>query len=199
MAAGFRKGHFGPMKGRRLTPVYIDELTLERWKEEKPHGRILKPDPAITASKGYATPEWEQRISQMPLVTKADGILPQREIIIGVEIGGVSKAYPQKELSSKKPIIDRIGNTSIILCVADDGKSVRCFDTSIDGKRLEFFAKQDATAFTLFDATTGGEWGFDGVARSGPLAGRKLTRIPVLKDYWFDWKNYHPTTLLYRP
>jgi hypothetical protein len=24
-----------------------------------------------------------------------------------------------------------------------------------------------------------------------------LERIPMLKDYWFDWRNYHPKTSIY--
>ncbi len=26
-----------------------------------------------------------------------------------------------------------------------------------------------------------------------------MTRINCLKDYWFDWKNYHPTTAIFDP
>ena len=30
------------------------------------------------------------------------------------------------------------------------------------------------------------------------LAGRRLNPVYLLKDYWFDWKTYHPTTSVYR-
>jgi hypothetical protein len=29
------------------------------------------------------------------------------------------------------------------------------------------------------------------------LVGKQLKRIAVLKDYWFDWKLYHPDTSVY--
>ena len=29
------------------------------------------------------------------------------------------------------------------------------------------------------------------------LAGKRLKKIAILKDYWFDWKAYHPTTGVY--
>ena len=50
----------------------------------------------------------------------------------------------------------------------------------------------------LIDATTASEWNFQGCAVSGPAQGKCLDRIPILKDYWFDWRNYHPDTTIYR-
>jgi len=50
----------------------------------------------------------------------------------------------------------------------------------------------------LLDTTTASEWNFQGCAVSGPSRGKCLDRIPALKDYWFDWRNYHPGTTLYK-
>jgi Protein of unknown function (DUF3179) len=52
--------------------------------------------------------------------------------------------------------------------------------------------------WTLLDTTTASEWNFQGCAISGPSQGKCLDRIPALKDYWFDWRNYHPDTTIYR-
>ncbi|NOT07085.1 MAG: DUF3179 domain-containing protein, partial [Gemmatimonadales bacterium] len=43
----------------------------------------------------------------------------------------------------------------------------------------------------------GSRWNFRGEAVSGPLLGRRLTPVYLLKDYWFDWKIYHPDTGVY--
>jgi cell division septation protein DedD len=53
-------------------------------------------------------------------------------------------------------------------------------------------------AWTLLDTTTASEWNFQGCAISGPSLGKCLDRIPALKDYWFDWRNYHPDTTIYK-
>ncbi len=50
----------------------------------------------------------------------------------------------------------------------------------------------------LLDTTTASEWNFQGCAISGPSQGKCLDRVPALKDYWFDWRNYHPDTTLYK-
>ena len=71
-------------------------------------------------------------------------------------------------------------------------------------------AKTDAPAATqtapppspkpwlLLDTTTASEWNFQGCAISGPSRGKCLDRVPALKDYWFDWRNYHPDTTIYK-
>jgi hypothetical protein len=49
----------------------------------------------------------------------------------------------------------------------------------------------------LLDTTTASEWNFQGCAVSGPAQGKCLDRVSALKDYWFDWRNYHPDTTIY--
>jgi hypothetical protein len=52
--------------------------------------------------------------------------------------------------------------------------------------------------WVLLDTATASEWNFQGCAISGPAQGECLERIPILKDYWFDWRGYHPGTTVYR-
>jgi Protein of unknown function (DUF3179) len=52
-------------------------------------------------------------------------------------------------------------------------------------------------AWSLLDATTASEWNFQGCAISGSAQGKCLDRLPALKDYWFDWRNYHSDTTIY--
>jgi len=52
--------------------------------------------------------------------------------------------------------------------------------------------------WALLDTATASEWNFQGCAISGPSKGKCLDRIPALKDYWFDWRNYHHDTTVYK-
>jgi hypothetical protein len=61
---------------------------------------------------------------------------------------------------------------------------------------LELFLKPNTTPLRLVDSS-GGEWDFTGTALSGPMAGKQLSKIYVLHDYWFDWKTYNPETSVY--
>ena len=55
-----------------------------------------------------------------------------------------------------------------------------------------------AKPWILLDTATASEWNFQGCAISGPSLGKCLDRVPALKDYWFDWRNYHPGTTIYK-
>jgi hypothetical protein len=74
---------------------------------------------------------------------------------------------------------------------------VRAYERLIDGRKLEFFARPRASELRLVDAETGSEWDSTGKAIGGALNGRQLRKVPVLNDYWFDWKTYNPAGTIY--
>lgn len=188
----------GPLKGRRLRLFDHDELTYATWKREGDAGRVLRPDPKLLAENQYAPADWEQRMQRVPVattLTDPNAGLPARTLVVGVEAGGASKAYPLDALARQNPIIDQIGEMPLLVLLAEDGKSVRVFDRRLEGRALEFFLRPGTNA--LLDAATGSAWDFTGTATSGTLAGQRLTRIQNVKDYWFDWRKYHPETGVY--
>ena len=101
------------------------------------------------------------------------------------------------DLEKQRLVLDTVGKTPLFLVMGEDNKSVRAFDRTVDGRVLEFFVKPDATPLQLTDAETATIWDFSGKAVSGPMAGKQLRKVTVLKDYWFDWKIYHPDTAIY--
>lgn len=188
----------GPLKGKRLKLFDHDELTFGEWKREGARGRVLSPDPRVAAAGEYVTSDWEQQMQRVPVATllaDPNAVLPARTLVVGVTSGGASKAYPVEALAKQSPVVDTIGDTPVLVLLAEDGKSVRVFDRRLDGRALTFFRKSDANA--LLDSETGSQWDFKGEATAGPLAGRALQKIYSLKDYWFDWKTYHPETGAY--
>jgi hypothetical protein len=188
----------GPLKGRRLKMFDHDELTFATWKSEDARGRVLRPDPKAEAAGNYAPPDWEQRVARMPVattLTDPNEILNARTLVVGVEAGGASKAYPFGALEKQNPIMDKLGDTPLLVLLGEDGKSVRVFDRRVDGRVLELFLKPNT--HTLLDTRTGSEWDFTGAAVAGELTGKRLGKLRPLKDYWFDWKLYHPDTGVY--
>jgi hypothetical protein len=185
----------GPLKGRRLKMFDHDELTFATWKREGAGGRVLRPDPKIEAAKQYAPADWEKDVARMRVATtlaNPNETMPARTLVVGVEANGKSKAYPFDALAKQNPITDNVGGAPLLVVLAEDGKSVRVFDRRVEGRALELFLKPETR--TLVDAETGSEWDFTGAARSGELKGKSLGRIQPIKDYWFDWKTYHPDT-----
>ena len=88
-------------------------------------------------------------------------------------------------------------STPIVIALGDDHRSVRAFERTVDGRRLEFFKKTEDDSFQLIDLETNSTWNFEGKAITGPLAGRQLKKVFVLEDFWFDWRLYHPDTRIY--
>ena len=186
----------GPLKGRRLTRVPQDEISFALWKREQPMGRVLRPDPRAAAAGRYAPVDWEAGIAKLPIATRVrDRRLDLRELVVGVTVNGRAKAYRMTDVQQQNPIIDTVGGVPLVIVVAEDGKSVRAFSRRVDGKAVDLFATAPATG--LVDSATGSGWDFSGRAIHGPLAGRQLDRIEVLRDYWFDWRSYHPDTAIY--
>jgi hypothetical protein len=187
----------GPLKGQTLASVSYDELSFAEWKHENPNGRVLRPDPKVLADQKYETADWEAQVGRMPvrISRKLDDTFEPRTLVIGLTVGDAAKAYPLTALEKQNPIIDSLGGKDVLLVLANDKSSVRAFYRTVDDRTLEFFAEPNSS--DLIDAETGSRWNFEGHAVSGELAGKQLEKINALKDYWFDWKNYHAETMLY--
>jgi hypothetical protein len=190
----------GPLKGQQLRPVFHDELTFGLWKREKPEGRVLRPDEKIVQKGEYAPANWEERMTKVRVTTSfpVDKSLQLRTLVIGLTVNGVAKAYPLDAVVKQNLILDSVGGVPILLALGEDKKSVRVFERSVDGRKLEFFAKPNSSPLTFVDAETASEWDFTGKATGGALSGKQLKKVSVLNDYWFDWQTYNPKTLIYQ-
>lgn len=182
----------GKLKGQKLVPVDFDEISFRLWKRENPAGRVLRPENGKVEDA-----DWEAQVAKMPVRVAAspDNALEPRALVVGVSIGGKSKAYPFSAIEKQAPILDTVGGKDIVILLGEDKKSVRVFERESDGKRLELFVKPDSGEIT--DAETASVWNFSGTATSGSMAGKQLVKVASIKDYWFDWKTYHPDTQLY--
>ena len=190
----------GPLKGKRLTNVYNDELTFAVWKRENRQGRVLKPDERV--KRRYMPANWEEFVAKEQVVTPVDprDKLSPRTLIAGLVVNGKALAYPLPALEKQRLILSAVGSgggvTPIFIVLGDDNKSVRAFERTVDGRTLEFYVKPGTSPVQLTDETAT-TWDFNGKAVSGTLAGKQLKKIFALKDFWFDWKIYHPDTTVY--
>jgi hypothetical protein len=101
------------------------------------------------------------------------------------EVKSASGSGP-KAASGEKPASDQ-KNASATTTAATDPKS-----------KVDSAASTDPKSWTLLDSATASEWNFQGCAIAGPAQGKCLDRVPALKDFWFDWRNYHPQTTIYK-
>jgi hypothetical protein len=198
------KAIYGPLQGAALELVLSDELTFGEWRSESPAGQVLAPIAKYT--KEY-DPNWEPDVAKLPVVISFPGTeLKSRDVVIGLTINGAARAYPWETFAKQSPVLDRVNGTPLLLILGPDGKSFRVFVSRIDGRDAEFFLqtnsnpddKSENKTWTLLETLTDSQWNFQGCATSGPAQGKCLDRVPALKDYWFDWRNYHVDTTVYK-
>jgi hypothetical protein len=189
----------GPLAGRCLTPILWDEVTFAVFRADHPGGEVLRPDEATRAD--YDTARWEEEIAELPTVTPvsdADRLEP-RDLIVGIAEGGAAIAFPAEEIGGRTLLLGRVGGTPVAVVLHPDGRSLRCFDRRVGDETLDLYLAPGSNPPVILDAKSGSLWDFSGAAVSGPLAGERMRRINCLKDYWFDWKTYHPKSEIYDP
>jgi hypothetical protein len=185
----------GPLAGAQLEPVLSDELTFALWRGEAPNGTVLKALPKDSGE--YETKDWDVRMAKVRTVLDfPKSGLQSRDLVLGIGAFGASRAYPVARILAAKLIEDRLGSEPLLLVVGPDGKSIRVFQARLPGQQIapEYYRTSD----NFMDSETGSEWNFGGCAVTGKRIGSCLKPVYALKDYWFDWRNYHPATTIFR-
>ena len=188
----------GPLKGSRLTLLPSDELTLATWKSEQPWGTVLSDVPEYISD--YAKRDWDAGMKRAPTVLDfPEHDLTARDLMLGIQAYGASRAFLYERVIKDKLVKDHVGSEPVLLVVGPDDRSVRAFRGRIPGVggASDFYRITGRSGVLLIDDSTGSEWNFQGCATSGKAKGLCLEPIPMLKDYWFDWRNYNPRTTVY--
>ncbi len=199
----------GPLRGSRLRLLFADEIAFAIWRREHPVGRVLRPD-AAPAWRTWSA-DWETKTARLPVVAGVPGAdgrgpLPPRAVVLGVELGAAARAYPVDSLRGQGVIQDDLGGQPVVILAGDDGRSLRVFEGAVDGRRVSFFLAAGGPPAappgavpprSWVDGVSGSEWDFQGRAVAGPWRGKRLRPLPAMKDYWFDWRSYHPRTTVY--
>jgi len=180
----------GPMKGAQLKLVRSEELNFSTWKSEQPDGTVLN-DVAEYVHE-YSARDWDKSMKRAPVVIEfPEHNLKPRDLMLGIQAFGASRAWLYEQVLSEKVVKDFVGTERVLLVTGPDNESVRAFRNP---DNVDYYRTNDGL---LMDAATGSNWNFQGCAVSGKSKGACLEQIPMLKDYWFDWRNYNPGTSVY--
>ena len=184
----------GPMRGRTLPLVHSDEVSFGLWRAEQPHGKVLAPIARYAGD--YEDKDWDKKMEKARVVIQfPKSGLPMREQVFGIATATASRAFPVKKVLGNKLVLDHVGAIPLVLVVGSDNLSARAF-RNVSPPRD--FYRVDASGGALFtDAQTGSQWNFLGCAIAGAEKGNCLEPVRMIKDYWFDWKNYHGQTTIF--
>src|SRR6201998_4368171 len=121
---------YGPLRGASLELVPSDELSFGEWKSEVSDGRVLAEVPKY--KKKYES-NWEPEVAKLPVVISFPGTeLKSRDVVVGLEIDGASRAYSWETLLKQSPVMDRVHGTPLLIVVGPDRKSFRVFVSRLD-------------------------------------------------------------------
>jgi hypothetical protein len=132
--------------------------------------------------------------------TLSDDRMDRKALVVGVVLGGSTKAYPFDLLSGMPIINDSLGGGDVLVYMERDTETALVYDREVDGRVLTFsMAEEDHGGFAvLVDAETGTRWlALTGKAIDGPLEGTVLNRALSHLSFWFAWKDWNPDTEVY--
>ena len=191
----------GPLMGTHLALYPFLLTTWSEWRKQHPDTLVLKPLPGYAERLAAMNRIVNQGIVGMagPAPEGAfshDHRLRARDTIVGIETGGVTKAYPMSTLERARVLNDRVGGQSVLIVHQPASDTTTAFVAEADGKRLKFRAA-DAEADRLFDLATHSTWTAYGVCVAGRMKGTRLKPLILEPEFWFAWLEFHPKTLLY--
>jgi len=107
-----------------LKQILIVTTTFGEWKKENPDSLTLSRDTGYRRDyDSYPYGTYEENDVLLFGVKNLDKELPPKEVVYGVEVGDISKAYPKSVLDVDKIIEDRVGDVSLRIERLDSGES----------------------------------------------------------------------------
>lgn len=185
----------GELKGKQLTELPYEQLTLAAWLQKHPETLILQPDRLYTADyadlKNY---DRVQAVDRDSSIKNKDSLM-RKSWVIGVIINGKAKAYDWRHMYAKHLLNDELDKSSLLIGIEKDSLSYHAWNTSVNGKILHF--KLDDKGM-LTDEETASVWDWDGLCLTGSQKGQRLVKIQAYQEYWHSWKHFHPGTMFWK-
>lgn len=136
-----------------------------------------------------------------PVFQQADSVdwLSDSDRVLGINMGGESRAYPVAILNWHEIVNDSIGGRPVVVTFCPLCNTGMAFDAEVAGETLTFGVSGllFQSDVLLYDRETESLWSqIWSEAISGPYKGRKLEQIPLEHTSWAAWRDKYPDTQL---
>ena len=186
----------GPQKGKRLTRIPSLVTNWNYWLMLHPESTTYD----LFDGKRYATEPLPTTFSEnaKSSIGDVDARLSKTELVLGVELGSVQKAFPLDGLNERACMLDDSTSTPIAVFWYGKTKTAVAFDRRVDGKKLTFYADEISPESAPFkDKETGTRWTLAGRGVDGPLRGKELNWVNCIQCRWYAWSAEYPESNLY--
>ncbi|MDY6770283.1 MAG: DUF3179 domain-containing protein [Candidatus Nanohaloarchaea archaeon] len=125
--------------------------------------------------------------------------LDDRDLVIGLELGGEAKAYPFRILNVHEIVNDRIAGTPVAVTYCPLCRSGLVYRRIVDGEPTEFgvSGKLYNANLVMYDRRTETYWSqIEGEAIVGPQVPAELDLVSSVITTWGEWRDSHPGTVV---
>lgn len=181
----------GPLKGSRLERIPSFVTDWGYWNMLHPESTTYD----LFDGKKYPQAALPTDISAdaRETIGKADPRLDTMANVLGVEIGGVVKAFPLNDKIERACYMDEVGGEKICVFWYAPTHTAVAFSVGLEDKNLTFYA-DDISPETapIKDNETGTRWSLAGRGIDGALRGSELRWINSIQCRWYAWAAEYP-------
>ena len=179
--------------------------TWGEWKAEHPDTTVLDLNTNVYQAGRYF-PEDNPNATYFDYFNSPDTMFPvwlrddrleTKDIVLGLKIGDMAKAYPVQSIQMERVVNDTLGDANVVVLASEISPASKVYERG----EIEFFRADDDTStgvpMTVVDES-GAVWNVteDALVNASDSS-QTLRRIPTHMSFWFGWYAFYPDTLLY--
>ena len=195
----------GPLadSGIKLSFFPVELTTWGEWVAQHPDTTVLSIATGLYAPDSYEHEDDPRAVyndyftspdTRFPVWERSDA-LATKAVVLGLNHGGESRAYPVETLQRERVVNDTLGGRDIVILGSSISQGTRVYLR--DG--IDFaFAGDDPTPGGLATTLTGdgATWTVTEDYLEAP-GGRRLDRVPSHMSFWFGWFAFNTDTTIY--
>lgn len=205
----------GPLAGWTLEQIPVLTTTWAAWKEAHPNTEVMSTEggPETDIFERYYANDRNGIHSLNP----ADKRLHGKDVVLGLDIKGESKAYSYTALIEQPIVEEDLAREPIVVLHERSSATAVAFSRTVDGRALNFTGKNknpqrrsaevtasgegeraEYEAWLVEDTQTGSTWrAISGECIEGELKGSQLTMLNGMTGFWYAWTRFYPATDLF--
>lgn len=187
----------GPQKGKRLKRLPSMVTDWGYWLMLHPESTAYD----LFDGKKYPVAALPAEMSQEAKnsMGRVDPRLDPVALVMGVEAGGETKAFPIALDRERACFSDPVGGEVVTVFWYAPTATAVAYAAKLDGRLLTLYADPVSPETAPFkDKETGTRWSLAGRGIDGPLRGKELTWVDSIQCLWYAWAAAHPETALYK-
>ena len=187
-----------------LLPVLV--TTWGDWVAAHPDTTVLDIETGVYPASLYrqelnpSSTYFEYRADPGPIfpVWQRSDLLPAKEEVLGLNLGGQAKAYPLELLRNNEVVVnDALGGRAIVVVTTGASGAARAYLRSTFTFSPSLSEEEGAVLFLLDQDEQPWKIEEDALVQEGVPFPLRLQRLPSRVAYWFGWYAFYPATAVY--